>query len=117
MTLQAVLETIENHDFMLHPYKENGVLCGYEMEGWTDCGVDIIHFIDCRDEEGVTARNVIEEFKQIYVNFDADEEIDLHRKGEDYRNAFTIRQSLEDFDGYAERLKALWLELDKKDKE
>lgn len=33
-------------------------------------------------------------------NFDVEEEIDLHREGESYKRAFTLRQSLNDFEDY-----------------
>lgn len=38
-------------------------------------------------------------------DFDVDEEIEQHRQAEDYKNAFTIRESLEDFTKFHNRLK------------
>ena len=67
----------------------------------------MIHFIDCRESsypDGLTAQNILEELKKISAHFDLDEELDLHRQGGSYRKAFSIRDGLEDFETYAERL-------------
>lgn len=100
MDISKIIEIAEQHDFAMHEYEENDVLCGYELETWTNGGVNMIHFIDCCDEEGVTPEKVLSELKEILECFDVDEQIDLHRQAEDYRNAFTIRQSVEDFEEY-----------------
>ena len=86
-------------------YEENGVCCGIEIEQWTDAGVDMIHFLDGRDKDMEDPNWWKEELSDIYNNFDVDDEIDLHRQAEDYRSAFSIRQSLKDFDDYE-----CWLE-------
>lgn len=107
MEIRRILELAEQHNFVLHEYEEHGVACGYEMETWTDNGVNMIHFIDCRMDsypDGLTAHNVLEELKKISAYFDVDEELELHRQGESYRKAFTIREGLEDFEAYEERL-------------
>ena len=64
---------------------------GLEMETWTDGGVNMIVCLE--DEKGL-----IESFKDYVEYFDVEEEIDLHRQGESYKKAFTLRQSLDDFE-------------------
>lgn len=64
-----------------------------EMETWTDGGVNMIVCLE--DEKGL-----IESFKDYVEYFDVEEEIDLHRQGESYKKAFTLRQSLDDFEDY-----------------
>lgn len=66
---------------------------GLEMETWTDGGVNMIVCLE--DEKGL-----IESFKDYVEYFDVEEEIDLHRQGESYKKAFTLRQSLDDFEDY-----------------
>ena len=66
---------------------------GLEMETWTDGGVNMIVCLE--DEKGL-----IENFKDYVEYFDVEEEIDLHRQGESYKKAFTLRQSLDDFEDY-----------------
>lgn len=66
---------------------------GLEMETWTDGGVNMIV---CLENE----KGLIESFKDYVEYFDVEEEIDLHRQGESYKKAFTLRQSLDDFEDY-----------------
>lgn len=104
MNVARIIEIAKQNDFAMHEYEEKGVLCGYELETWTQGGVNMIHFIDCRCEEGVTPKRVLSELKEILENFDVDDEIDRYRQGERYRRDFTIRESLEDFEKYLDRL-------------
>ena len=107
MEISRILEIAEQHNFVLHEYEEKGIVCGYEMETWTDNGVNMIHFIDCRvssHPDGLTAQNVLEELKQISAYFDVDLQIDVHREGDSFRKAFSIRQALDDFEAYEARL-------------
>ena len=107
MEINQIISMAEHYSFTFHEYEENDILCGYEMETWTDGGVNMIHFIDCRESsypDGLTAQNVLEELKEISAHFDVAEELELHRQGDSYRNAFSIREGLEDFEAYAERL-------------
>lgn len=66
---------------------------GLEMETWTDGGVNMIVYLD--NDSGL-----LEDFKHYVKYFDVEEEIDLHRQGEDYKKAFTLRESLNDFEDY-----------------
>lgn len=80
--------------FSVHVKEEDADM---ELETWTDGGVDMIIYIK-KD-------NCIDAFIE-YVNwFDIDNEIELHRESDAYRHAFTIRQSLTDFETFHE-----WLE-------
>ena len=76
---------------------ENGEI---ELETWTNGGVDMLIYLDMTSNETIT-----QQFRNYVDNFDIDEEIDLHREGKDYRNAFTITESVEDFEDYVEWLK------------
>lgn len=66
---------------------------GIEMETWTDGGVNMIV---CLEND----KGLLENFKDYVENFDVEEEIDLYREGESYKRAFTLRQSLDDFEDY-----------------
>ena len=50
------------------------------------------------------------QFIEYIDNFDIDEEIDIYREDKRYREAFTIRQSLQDFENWIK-----WLNEIKKD--
>lgn len=70
-----------------------------ELETWTDGGVNM-HIVLWKDNEG----SYLKQFEDYLKSFDVDEEIELHRQDERYRNDFTIRESLEDFEIYNEWL-------------
>lgn len=107
--LEKLMEVIESHDYAIHPYSERGKLCGYEIETWTDGGVNMNHFIDCRSD-GMSARNpddVMNELKTLNAYYDVDEMIALHRMSNEYCEAFTTRQSVEDFEAYEKRMREM----------
>jgi hypothetical protein len=55
----------------------------------------------------------IDSFVNYVDEFDIDEQIDLHRKEEgSYKNAFTMKQSVEDFTEFHNRLKELTIKID-----
>ena len=72
-----------------------------ELETWTKGGVNM--FVILRTDEG----NYAEQFKKYVEDFDVDEEIDLHRQADDYRSAFSVRESVRDFDSYEDWLKSI----------
>lgn len=104
--LNTILDKLSEYDYSMHEYTENDKLCGYEMETWTDNGVNMIHFIDCRDyADGVTAANVMDQLKQILSCFDVDEEIHTLMEDKSAREAFSYRQAVHDMEAYEDRLK------------
>ena len=101
-----MLNKLDDLNFNIHEYKENDKLCGYEMETWTDNGINMIHFIDCRDyEDGITAENVLDQLKQISVNFDVDDEVYKLMESERARKEFSYRDAVNDFEAYENRLR------------
>ena len=97
MTTKELETFFEENEFIVNLSQENNVQCG-EIEKWTNGGVDMLIFL---------RPFTIEEFKNRVNNFDIDEEITLHREGKDYCNAFTIRESLEDFEEFEKDLKEI----------
>lgn len=88
--------------FIIH---ENDDYMCFEM--WTNGGVNM--FIETYKENNVTSPlEVIEEYLEY---FDIDETIDLHRQGKEYKEVFTIRASLEDFEDYVKTLEDICSEL------
>ena len=73
---------------------------GLEMETWTDGDVNMIVWLENED-------NLLEDFKEFVENFDIDSEIELHREDKRYRDAFSLRESLNDFEDYAKWLKKI----------
>ena len=85
----------EENEFIVH-MEEGGESA--EIETWTKGGVNMIFDLD-----PFTA----EEFKQRVADFDIDEEIDLHREDKRYKAAFTISQSVADFQAFKDYLEGL----------
>lgn len=62
----------------------------------------------CEDFQNLYDRdNVNEQLKEVFDNFSIDGEIDVYRQDKRYKENFTIRKSLEDFEEYYDRLKDL----------
>ena len=62
----------------------------FELEAWTDGGVDMIIHLD-KDEKETATQQFIN-----YINyFDIDNEIDIYRQDKDYCNNFKISESLQ----------------------
>ena len=108
--MESIFETLEQKGISVYRYKEGEKLCGYELNTYTDGGVNMIIFLDFRGEE----KNVenedkfIEKFLNYIKDFDVDEEVDLHRQSKDYKNAFTISQSVKDFKSWKKEMKNIF---------
>lgn len=70
-----------------------------ELETWTNGGVNM-HIVLRKDSD----KSYLQQFEDYLKNFDVDEEIEIHRQDAQYRNVFTIRESLQDFEAYKEWL-------------
>ena len=83
-------------------YEDND---SYELEDWTCGGVNMIIYLDKNNNLSAT-----EQFINYIDNFDIDEEIDIYRQDQRYKDAFTTRQSVKDFEAWIK-----WLESIKKE--
>ena len=95
MKNEKLIKFFEENDFIVHLDEQDGVQCA-ELETWTEGGVNMIIWLNPFTEE---------EFEKYANYFDMDEEINLNRQDKAYRNDFTIRESVEDFLGFHNRLK------------
>lgn len=109
LILENIIKAIEEFNFNVELLSENGMINGMEIETWSEGGVDMIHTIYFLDnyQDIYNKTEVKKELDRLYENFDIDEEIDLYRQDKKYKNDFTIRESLEDFEKYHNRLKDL----------
>lgn len=80
----------------------------FELETWTNGGVNM--FIYLNKNEDIT-----QQFREYVENFDIDEEIEIHRQGKDYRNAFSITESVDDFRDYLRWLQTILSILEEKE--
>lgn len=107
--LDNIKKAIEEFNFNVNLLNENGMVNGMEIETWTAGGVDMIHTIYFLDNyQNIYDKDKVKrELDELYNNFSIDDEIDMYRQNKKYKDDFTIKESLEDFEKYKERLKDL----------
>ena len=90
----------------VYNYKEDGKICGYELNTYTNGGLNQIVFIDFRDTN--KNPNKIADFKEAFLervnSIDTDEEVELNRQNKAYCDAFTLRESLDDIEVWKKEL-------------
>lgn len=110
-TKEEILKECEaflDENYIAHDrYEENGECVGITIETWTDCSVHMLHLIDGRDRDMDDSDWWKDELDSIYEAFDVDVEIDIHRQSQTYRDAFTHRMSVDDFEAHEEWLRKL----------
>ena len=87
----------EERGFNVFLTEQHGVQCA-EVESWTDGGVDMIIWLNPFTKE---------EFLSYVQDFDVDEAIENERNDKKYSAAFTIRQSVADFEAYNKELETV----------
>jgi len=95
MTIKKLKEFFEKEGFQVHLTRQDKRQCA-EVEKWTSGGVDMIAWLN---------PFTVEEFKSYVNDFDVDDQVQTHYQDPKYRNAFTIRQSLDDFTEFHNHLK------------
>jgi hypothetical protein len=91
-------EIFENEDYRVHIINDGkgNIQSEAEIETWTNGGVNMVFYLKPFTEES---------FIELVNNFDIDEQIELHRTDQRYKDNFTIQQSLKDFQDFHKRLK------------
>ena len=104
-TLDDIFDILGEDDINIDLYHEDEKLCGYELNTYTNGGVNQIIFLDFRDKGNPkNADNFIKSFSDYIDSIDIDEEIELNRQDKSYKANFTLRQSLKDFEGWKKGL-------------
>lgn len=104
--MKNIFDKIEAVGISIYEYKEKNKLCGYELNTYTDGGVNQIVFIDFRNTgKKPKSENDFKELFLAYINsIDIDEEIESNRQDKAYRQAFTLTQALKDFKAWKKDL-------------
>lgn len=112
-TLEQIFDIIESKDISIDKYEEDDKLCGYELNTYTDGGVNQIIFVDFRNEpkDPTNAEDFVELFSERIDSFDIDEEIELNRQDPSYRSAFTLTEAVKDFQEWKDALDNLVVEI------
>lgn len=106
MENSAFKEAIESiaEEFRIRIHEDEDYI---ELETWTIGGVNM--FINVHKGGD---KSHLEQFREYVLSFDIDEQIDVHRQDESYKNNFTIRESVHDFEAYENKLKLILLKID-----
>lgn len=95
MDIDLLQERLETKDFRVHRFHQDGNV-NAEVEAWTEGGVNIILTLKPFN---------VDELKERVDSFNVDEEIMSYRNDPRYVEAFTLRDSLSDFEKFQDRLK------------
>jgi hypothetical protein len=108
--MESIFDKLETNSITVYEYKEDNTLCGYELDTYTNNGINMVLFIDYRDTDlnPLSENHFIKLFKERVSSFDIDQEIDLLRHDKRFRDSFSIRESLNDLELWRERLESLF---------
>lgn len=106
VTIKQIIDKLENANIQVTEYKEAKKLCGYNLDTYTDCGVNQNIFIDFRDTEmnPRSGKDFIELYNERVNSIDIDEEIQLNRQDKNYVSNFSLEISVQDFKEWKENL-------------
>jgi len=105
-TIKKVFEHLEQKDIHVHPYTEENKLCGYELNTYTNCGVNQIIFIDFRDSElsPKNPKHFIELFNERVNDIDIEEEIKNLMQDKSYMQQIGLEVGIQDLKEWKENL-------------
>lgn len=106
LSIKATIKKLEDANIQVFEYKESGKLCGYELNTYTDCGVNQIVFVDFRDTtlNPKSGKDFIEAYTKRVKDIDIDEEIQMNRQNKNYVENFSLEVSVQDFKDWKENL-------------
>ena len=104
--MKKIIAKIEKASISVDKYEEDKKLCGYELNTYTNRGLNQIVFIDFRntDKNPKSAKDFKALFLKRIEDIDIDEEVELNRQDKQYRSAFTLRESLDDIEEWKSEL-------------
>lgn len=116
LAIKAVIQKLEYADIQVGEYTENEKLCGYELNTYTDAGVNQILFIDFRDSEmnPKDAKHFIELFNERVNDIDIDEEIKNLINDKRYMQEIGLTVGVQDLKDWKANLQNIFTETNKK---
>lgn len=105
-TIEKITEHLEQLNIQVSEYKEDKKLCGYELNTYTDAGVNMIIFLDFRDSEmnPKNANHFIEMFNERVKDVDIEEEIGYLREDKSYMQQIGTEIGYQDLKDWKENL-------------
>lgn len=107
--MKQIIKSLAEKNISVDPYTEDDKLCGYELNTYTEGGVNQIVFVDFRntDKNPKSAKDFIELYTELVNDIDIDEEIEINRQDKSYKAAFTITQGVKDFTDWKNKLQSI----------
>ena len=108
--VNQAIERLNECNITVGIYKENNKICGYELNTYTDAGVNQIIFIDFRDTE-MNPKNVkhfIELFNERVNDIDIDDEIRLLINDKRYMQEIGLTVGLQDLKDWKANLQSIF---------
>ncbi len=104
--LKQVIERLNEYNITVSKYKEENRLCGYELNTYTDVGVNQIVFLDFRDTNfnPKSAKDIIQLFNERIKDVDVDEEIKSLSEDKRYMQEVGLTVGLQDLKDWKENL-------------
>lgn len=115
LSIKAAIAKLEEANIQVSEYKEKGKLCGYELNTYTDAGVNMILFLDFRaDGKNIKdPKEFIAEYNQRVNDIDIDEDLRLHLEDKRYRQEIGATIGAKDFAEWKENLKGIFAKTSK----
>lgn len=104
--IKAVIARLENSNIQVAELKESGKSIGYELDTYTDCGVNQIVFIDFRDTDKKTTsgKDFIQLYNERVKGIDIEEEIGYLLEDKRYMQEIGIEVGIQDLKDWKENL-------------
>jgi hypothetical protein len=114
--VNQVIKKLNECGITVYAYKEKNKLCGYELNTYTDAGVNQILFIDFRDSEmnPKNASHFIELFNERVNDIDINEEMKVHSEDKRYMQEIGYEVGIQDFKDWKANLQNIFTETNKK---
>lgn len=114
--INQVIKRLNECNITVETYKEKNKICGYELNTYTDAGVNQILFIDFRDSEmnPKDAKHFIKLFNENVNNIDIDEEMENLINDKRYMQEIGLTVGLQDLKDWKTNLQNIFTETNKK---
>jgi hypothetical protein len=105
-TINKIISRLEQSNIQVSEYKENNKLCAYELNTYTDAGVNMIVFVDFRNTEmnPKNAKHFIERYNERVNSVDIEEEIGYLRQDKSYMQQIGTEVGIQDLKDWKENL-------------
>jgi hypothetical protein len=111
LTIAQIIDKLENANIQVSEYKEDKKLCGYELNTYTDCGVNQIVFIDFRGKKmnPKSGKEFLELYNERINDIDINEEMKMHSEDKRYMQEIGYEVGIQDFKDWKENLQNIFV--------